>query len=109
MHSTSSPYEARCPRCDVTFPIETRTCFHCGGAIGRRDQVRPLESILESGFETEAESPDPIEFRADPLEAEIEMPDEPSSVGRSLIRSLGGLVWVIVLIAFTIARSCDGE
>jgi hypothetical protein len=109
MHTTSSPYEVRCPRCDVTFPVETRTCIHCGEPIGRRDQVHPLESILESGFETEAESPVPIEFRAGPLEGEIEMPDEPSSVGRSLIRSLGGLVWVVVLIAFTIARNCGGE
>ena len=53
--------------------------------------------------------PHPIEFLPDQGDRELEMSDEPSSVGRSLIRSLGGLVWVIVLIGFTLARNCGGE
>lgn len=51
----------------------------------------------------------PIEFLPDEEDRELEMSDEPSSVGRSLIRSLGGLVWVILLIGFTLARNCGGE
>ena len=81
-----------------------------------------LESIVESGWESVGESPDPIEVMPNQVEREIkvpdepssvgreiEVPDEPSSVGRTLIRSLGGFVWVIVLIGFTLARNCGGE
>ena len=31
MHGTGSPYEVRCLRCDVSFPLGTRRCIHCGG------------------------------------------------------------------------------
>jgi hypothetical protein len=41
---------------------------------------------------------------------EIEQVDEEStSVVRTIIRGLGGFVWVIILIAFTLARSCGED
>ncbi len=65
--------------------------------------------MLQTGTATAEEFPHPIEFLPDQGDRELEMSDEPSSVGRSLIRSLGGLVWVILLIGFTLARNCGGE
>jgi hypothetical protein len=37
---------------------------------------------------------------------ELETSDPPNSVVRSLFRSFGGLLWVILLIGFSFARSC---
>lgn len=65
--------------------------------------------MLETSTATAEEFPHPIEFLPDQEDRELEMTDEPSSVGRSLIRSLGGLVWVILLIGFTLARNCGGD
>lgn len=104
-----SSYEVRCPRCDVSFPVGTRKCIHCGGATGQPDKVAILESLVQTSTSPVDEFSDPMEFIPDQDERELEVSDEPSSVGRSLIRSLGGLVWVIVLIGFTLARNCGGE
>lgn len=49
------------------------------------------------------------EFIPDQAARELEVADEPASAGRSLIRSLGGFVWVIVLIGFTLMRNCGEE
>jgi hypothetical protein len=65
--------------------------------------------MLETSTATAEEFPHPIEFLPDQEDRQLEMSDEPSSVGRSLIRSLGGLAWVILLIGFTLARNCGGE
>ena len=41
---------------------------------------------------------------------EIEEADEgPPTLVRGIIRGLGGFIWVIVLIAFTLARNCGGN
>ncbi len=109
MKSAASPFEVRCHRCDVTFPVETRNCVHCGGRLDPRDQSGILESVVEVDPDMAGRSPMPIDVMADPVQTEGEDDEEPTSTGRSLIRSLGGFIWVIVLIGFTLARSCGGE
>ena len=132
MKSSASTFEVRCAHCDVTFPIETRRCIHCGRAIHPRDQAGVLASIADSGresgwesgwsgresgwesggesdLETSARSPKPIDVMSNQDEQDGEVPDEPASIGRSIIRSLGGFIWVIVLIGFTLARNCGGD
>ena len=52
MESPTSPYEVRCSRCDVTFPIGTRQCIHCGGAISGRGTGGLLENLSDADFET---------------------------------------------------------
>lgn len=44
-----------------------------------------------------------------PGEPAGESSDEPSSMGRTLIRSLGGVVWIVMLIGFTLARNCGSD
>ena len=109
MKSPGSPYEVRCPRCDVSFPIETRRCLHCGGPTGEVEGTAVFETLVQSSAASAEEFPGPIEEIPDRDERVLEASDEPSSIGRSLIRSLGGLVWVVVLIGFTLARNCGGE
>jgi hypothetical protein len=109
MKFSTAPFEVRCAHCNVSFPVESRVCVHCGRAIHSRDEGGVLEPIVESGWEGVGESPDPIDVMSNPVEREVEVSDKPSSTGRSLIRSLGGFIWVIVLIGFTLARTCGGE
>jgi hypothetical protein len=153
----TSPYEVRCPRCDVSFPTETRQCIHCGGPTGKPGQVVREEpsSLSESGYsiathsedhygiKTSSSTPDsmsheyqdnvPIEPVADsPFstggsiggsirdaiaevgrggdqqnERELETSDGPPSIVGSLVRSLGGFVWVILLIGISIWNNCQ--
>jgi hypothetical protein len=125
MKSSASTFEIRCAHCNVSFPAETRQCIHCGRAINSREQAGVLTSIAdsvtesgwesgwesggESDLETGAHSPKPIDVMANPVEHEGELSDEPASIGRSIIRSLGGFIWVIVLIGFTLFRNCGGN
>ncbi len=109
MESPTKIYEVRCPRCDVSFPVETRRCTHCGGPTGRADQILTIDSIGATGEM-------PVEIFVEPTSAMpeldehgLEVAEEPKSPVRSLIRSLGGFVWVIVLIGFTLARNCGGN
>ena len=67
------------------------------------------QSIIESTYETSEGASEPIELTPAYTDEADEVSDEPSSIGRSLIRSLGGFIWVVVLIGFTLARNCGGE
>ncbi|MFP6655183.1 MAG: hypothetical protein VCB25_06120 [Myxococcota bacterium] len=118
MQSKASPYEVRCFRCDVSFPVETRICMHCGGAIARAHVARLLGTEAWQESSAAAYSPEPIEPpdgslftlpKFDSSEREVPLSEEPTSTGRSLIRGLGGFVWVILLIGFTLMRNCGGD
>ena len=71
--------------------------------------------MLQSSIAPADEFSSPMEFShageifPDQQERELDTSDEPSSVGRSLVRTLGGFIWVIVLIGFMLARNCGGE
>ena len=133
MRTASSPYEVRCPNCDVSFPIETRNCIHCGGATSSVPQIANADTGEWQGVDAydSHRTADPFagtaaampsngparedsdalfrlpEFGSDDSDA-LES-DEPNSIGRSLVRRLGGFVWIIVLIGFTLVRTCRGE
>ena len=95
------------------------------------DESAAVEAIVGSAYEsfgkTIAESsavqesspfPESEEQNGDSLfrlpkfgsdDREIEVVEEPKSIGKSLIQGLGGFVWIIVLIGFTLVRNCGGE
>ncbi len=113
MRGKGSPYEVRCPRCDVSFAPETRRCIHCGGPTAASDApsiaiAAPGSSPWsrpqpESSTESAREAPAPIGGGPGP-----ELPeDAPPSVGSSLLRTFGSLFWVVALVAFSILRSCS--
>jgi hypothetical protein len=115
-----SAYEVRCPRCDVSFPVGTRKCMHCNGPTGAHGRVQLLETMTREEHPTNLGTSDtsatatadqferPDAF-VDMTESEPETFDRPTSIGRSLFRSFGGLIWVVVLIAFSLARNCSSE
>ena len=172
LYEKASPYEVRCLRCDVSFPVGTRTCLHCGGPTEKPGEVVHDDSLVFSeidygiGSSGSASAPDSMSHRlrdSGPIEPvsespfgmggsaamggsssttggsssttggsagtsigdairnavsetgrgrdrkndrELETDDAPRSVFGGLIRSLGGLIWVILLIGFSLARSC---
>jgi hypothetical protein len=134
-----SAYEAQCPRCAVTFPVETRKCLHCGGPTGPSLHSATSSGDQSYGFATQPEAHGPHhpgiayggsrheDYANEPIEPvaespfsfgdqgfgedqsnerELEAPEEAPGIGRSLIRSLGGFIWVILFIGFSLARSC---
>lgn len=151
----TSPYEVRCPRCDVSFPVGQRKCIHCGGStshlvdaaseeafdITHADYEFPMSSAPSTSPGHTYQDSTPIEpaqeaifspggviegssgitigdsirdamsdsgrggVQSEPSASES-APQSTSIVG-TLIRSLGGFIWVILLIGFSLARSCE--
>jgi hypothetical protein len=99
MRGKASPYEVRCPRCDVSFPVGTRRCIHCGGPV-------PASAGIAAPIAPSAPSVEPGPFEP-PRPAEAPVGDEASSgVGTSLLKLSGSLFWIIAVVIFSIARSC---
>ena len=84
--STSvNPYEVRCTRCRVTFPVGTRACIHCGQPIDRPG----------------AETAGPPRSLASDEEALQEMPL------RALKASPLTIVWLVAGLATVAYRACS--
>lgn len=100
----------------------------------RGAELSALDSIVSSAYEpisvsgsdsTDTRSTLPVPGSTEPksdslfqlpdfssTDREIPVEDEPTSpisIGRSLVKGLGGFVWIIVLIGFTLVRNCGGE
>jgi len=115
-------YEVRCPRCNVSFPVETKQCFHCGGATGRSGAFVPVDPQGASSMAKVFSSDSPVQIGERPFEASedggsssaeewpsevgVEQEQESPSFVKSILRSFGGFVWIALLIAFSLARSC---
>lgn len=137
MRGTASPYEVRCLRCDVSFPLETRRCIHCGGPTSSSGAVAGLGALMPGplapasgtspapiGVETDGPFPWSRSRDSDALPssrpasrpapgpgipgAELPESDEaPQTPGAKLLRSFGSLIWIVALIGFSIVRSCS--
>lgn len=93
MRSSASPYEVRCPRCDVSFAVGTRRCIHCGGPTTAPGATASVE-------------PGPFE-RTQPEPVQIGEEEAPG-IGSSLLKLSGSLFWVVALVIFSIVRNCGG-
>ena len=82
----ANPYEVYCTRCNVSFPVGTRVCVHCGQPIGR---VAAVAGALRS--------PGPID----------EEPQEELPPTRSVAFSPMTFVWLLAAVATVIYRSCQ--
>ena len=51
----------------------------------------------------------PSNTRTPSNEAEAQEGDESESIGQSLFKSLGSVIWVVLLIGFSLVRSCGNE
>lgn len=113
---TGPVYEVRCPRCQVSFPVETRVCVHCGGRTAppgtvvtheRPPEFDPLhERAGRAPTSIDPSDETPFVFRESSAEETAEPGVESPNLVRSILGSLGGFVWILLLIAFSIAQSC---
>jgi hypothetical protein len=108
-----SKYEVRCPRCDVTFPIETKRCIHCGGPTGPSVVEYPdFETIIHekgtSSTDVTAMPQDEGGRFMQPFDGEM---DDGEELGRrpSILRSVSTLIWIALAIAFSVMRACQGS
>lgn len=86
-----TPFEVRCERCRVTFPVGTRRCVHCGGPTGGSRGKLALR-LEPSGRE--------------PEELEVEPEAEP---GRRRFVSPLTLAWIVLIAAGYLVRACSGQ
>jgi len=126
-----SRYEVRCPRCDVSFPVGTRRCIHCGGrtgpsaagpsrASGTSFALRPMGTAASSaaGVQPPAAGegirfgPSGISSGSAGAEslAVVDDDDEQESAAArpSVLRAVSTLVWVALALALSLSRSCSG-
>jgi hypothetical protein len=101
-----SRYESHCPRCNVTFPVETKVCVHCDGRTGP-SHVRLPDPPPVSSNETDAAAVAELLRRSqqesEPGEVQ-EMEKEPART--SPLRSLMTFVWVALAIGISVVRAC---
>jgi hypothetical protein len=109
--TTESQYEVRCPSCDVTFPIGTKKCMHCGGRTGP-SHIRVAERALPyspiGGGEAVGDAGSPPTHDLEPL-SQGSLHDDESAPRRGLLRSAGTLIWVLMLVGFSLMRACTDE
>ncbi len=92
----SPAVEVRCHTCDVSFPVGTKQCVHCGGRIGR-----PLFGLQLPDAEGDGETPI---FEAEEVE-ETEL----ETAQRRLLRIGFTVFWLGLALISTLARSCGAE
>ena len=90
-------YEVRCHACNVSFPVGTKRCFHCGERILRESFFRPATDADGMPVFQEAQGIDTIE---EPEDA------EPQRGGRFLRVGIT-LVWIVLALISAAVRSCQ--
>ncbi len=88
-----SAFEVYCQRCNVSFPIGTRRCVHCGGRTARQRGFVPSSRMAES----------PLEIAQ--IEEE-EVGESDLVVQRRGIFSPVALMWIVLALAGAFYRAC---
>jgi hypothetical protein len=108
--SANQSFEVRCHHCDVSFPVGTKRCIHCGE---KPTAEPPPTQFREHGWnellsqESEA-APGELPSRMEP-QRELEEETEPEGgLRQTLPRVAMSLVWVVLLVVVSIYRACSG-
>jgi len=88
--SAPAPFEVRCERCRVTFPVGTRRCIHCGGPTSG--------SAGKPG----------LRFEPAPETGEDEVEIDPELARRRFVSPLT-VVWIALIAAGYLVRACSGQ
>lgn len=96
--SKSPSVEVRCPQCNVSFPVGTRRCLHCGGATVEPEVAAQIHAF-RSGANPVIYAPQTAHEPGPAEDADEE------AVRRRSPRSLT-VLWVLMLIAASIYRAC---
>jgi hypothetical protein len=90
---TDAPFEVYCGRCQVTFPVGTRRCVHCGGRTGptRESPTARLGELPDGGG------------GGDALEI------DPEQLARPRGFSPLTLLWIALVVGGYAMRACTGH
>jgi len=98
-------YEVHCHHCDVSFPVGTRHCVHCGGRI-RKGGLAPqgaVRAVPVDVFTTpeahDVGRTDDFSELGEPVEDD----DEPRA---SRLRLMMNGLWVVFILIAMVARYC---
>ncbi len=85
-----NPYEVYCYQCNVTAPLGTRRCFHCGGRLsgGQSPRRVTLTGLLEM----------------ENTEADEESEELTTSIGSAAPKIA---LWILLLIGGFLYRFCN--
>ena len=108
--SSGQVYEVRCSDCKVSFPPETRRCFHCGGRTspGGSPSLKPVFSIDPDGTGV-AENAREEEASWSALQDPNDTTDGETPARPGWLRLGGGLVWVVLAILASLGQMCEGR
>ena len=127
-------FEVRCLHCDVTFPVETRVCTHCGAATAAssdggvatgappldfdyRDEAARFGGVEEtSNWQSSSaaeprlgDGSSPSPFPSPNAFDQVGETSPTPSAGRSILGSMGSLIWIVVIIALSISNQICSE
>lgn len=91
-HTTA--YEVLCHHCNVTFPVGSKRCIHCGGRLGRRSEGRRLSLDMATPSQQAAS------FQG--AETDEEEPQKRSNFMPA------ALLWALLFAGMSIHRACSG-
>ena len=90
----TTPYEVLCHHCNVTFPVGSKRCIHCGGRLGRRTESRRLSLEMATPFQTtESFQEEETAEEAEPQKRSSFMP--------------AALLWALLFAGMSIHRACS--
>lgn len=104
-------YEVWCHRCNVTFPVGTRVCMHCGG----RTRAEPPPRSRFAASEPRLKLGDPRSYAETGEMQRFELPVaqdesvEEEPMRRSMLRAGMTLLWMILLAAGYAWRTCSPQ
>ena len=108
MTESGTDYEVRCSPCDVSFPVETKRCIHCGGRLGKlAPRLQGVEGLagfeLGSGLSQSTPASEASSEALSPAERE----ESEAPTGRfGFLRGGMTLVWIVLAALYSILRAC---
>ena len=113
-----SDYEVWCASCDVSFPVDSKRCLHCGGRTVADRPAKGLGGAPRFAMDSEAHLLAPISGHGSghadeelmPLstEAALAEAEEEQSPRRRGLRAGMSVVWMVLLAAGYIWQNCAG-
>ena len=106
-------FEVRCPSCNVTFPVGTRQCIHCGGRTTKPARLPEGVHAAEGQISSE-----PIHVMPTPKGREQTLPGtadaipaedgiEEEEYERSWARTIFNLLFIALAIGISVMRACS--
>ncbi|MFQ5416964.1 MAG: hypothetical protein ACE5FL_07950 [Myxococcota bacterium] len=96
LNQDSQPsFQVYCHHCNVTFPLGTRHCLHCGRRVAREPSPSAGHRLMP-------------QHESIPIELQTAMPSEEEVEPRRFPFSPIAVLWVVLFVIGTIYRACTG-